>query len=237
MRKAFSAARKGLGLRPDTFEKPLRQPGSRARAEPHQARRPGTIGQGRRDPRNQGSQEPADVRHQRSRPLGPPQGPPDQPVPRLSLAQRRLRPGRNRSPADERLVGHRHRLLHDQERPGDHPQGGWRPSETAVRFITAINRAIQDQGAWLRSFIGAFLLFTLLLVTLWYYLRSLLAQPTAVKYFRMMMLTIFVSLLLYKLVLFLAGTTSIHTRVFLFSNADAYKFLLPFSSGPCSSPS
>ncbi len=103
--------------------------------------------------------------------------------------------------------------------------------ETTVRFITAVNRTIQDQGAWLRSFVGAFLLFTLLLITLWYYLRSLLPQATAVKYFRMMMLTIFVSLLLYKLGLFLAGTTSIHTRVFLFSNAEAYKFLLPLQFG------
>ncbi|MBN1938017.1 MAG: HDIG domain-containing protein, partial [Candidatus Aminicenantes bacterium] len=103
--------------------------------------------------------------------------------------------------------------------------------ETTVRFIAAVNRAIQDQGAWLRSFIGSLLLFALLLVTLWYYLRSLLAQATAVKYFRMMMLTIFVSLLLYKLVFFLAATTSLHTRVFLFSNAGAYKFLLPLQCG------
>ena len=100
-----------------------------------------------------------------------------------------------------------------------------------VRMITAINRAIQDQGAWFRAFIGAFLLFALLLITLWYYLRSLSAPATALRYFRMMMLTLFLSLLLYKLGLFMGGALSSHTRVFLFSHAEAYKFLLPVQFG------
>jgi putative nucleotidyltransferase with HDIG domain len=103
--------------------------------------------------------------------------------------------------------------------------------ETAVKLIAAINRAIQDQGAWLRSFIGAFLLFALLFVTLWYYLRSLLALSTARKYFQMMMLTIFVSLVLYKLGLFLAGTTAASSRIALFANAETYKFILPIQFG------
>jgi putative nucleotidyltransferase with HDIG domain len=110
-------------------------------------------------------------------------------------------------------------------RKGDETAG------TTVKLITAINRAIQGQGAWFRGFIGAFLLFALLFLTLWYYLRSLVSFPTAWKYFLMMMLTFFVSLLLSKLVLSLAGASGFDNRFFLFSNADAVKFLLPIQFG------
>ena len=102
---------------------------------------------------------------------------------------------------------------------------------TTVKLITAINRAIQGQGAWIRGFLGAFLLFSLLFLTLWYYLRSLDAFPTAWKYFQMMMLTFFVSLLLYKLGLTLAGTSSVESRFFLFADAEAFKYLLPIQFG------
>ncbi|NMD10969.1 MAG: HDIG domain-containing protein, partial [Acidobacteria bacterium] len=103
--------------------------------------------------------------------------------------------------------------------------------EAAVRLIAAVNRAIADRGAWLGSFTGAFFLFALLFVTLWYYLRTLHALPTARKYNQMIMLTIFLSLLLYKLGLFLGATTAANASFALLSSAEAYRFILPFQFG------
>jgi putative nucleotidyltransferase with HDIG domain len=103
--------------------------------------------------------------------------------------------------------------------------------ETTVRLITAINRAIQDQGTRLRGFFGVFFLFALLFVTLWYYLLSLQGFATAWKYFQMMMLTIFISLLFYKLGLFFAVTSSANTPITLFAKAEIYKYLLPIQFG------
>lgn len=103
--------------------------------------------------------------------------------------------------------------------------------EAAVRLIAAVNRAIADRGAWLGSFTGAFFLFALLFVTLWYYLRTLHALPIARKYNQMIMLTIFLSLLLYKLGLFLGATTAANARFALLSSAEAYRFILPLQFG------
>lgn len=104
-------------------------------------------------------------------------------------------------------------------------------NESTVKFISAINRAIQDQSAWLRSFLGAFLLFALLFVILWYYLRSLAGYAPAWKYFQMMMLTIFLSLLFYKLGLYFGGTSAASAPIGLFARAETYHYMLALQFG------
>jgi putative nucleotidyltransferase with HDIG domain len=104
-------------------------------------------------------------------------------------------------------------------------------TEETVKLIAAVNLGLRGQRAWLKSFLGTFLLFGLLFVTLWFYLRSLLLPKTTLKYFVMMMVTLVVSLLLSKLGLFLAGPSSASSRIFLFQDMESYTYALPFQFG------
>ena len=110
-------------------------------------------------------------------------------------------------------------------RKGDEATG-----ETA-KLVAAVNGGLRVQRAWIRNFLGTFLLFGLLFVTVWFYLKALVAPRTAMKYFVMMMLTLLVSLFLYKLGFFLASSSSADSRFFLFANRDSYVFALPFQFG------
>jgi len=110
-------------------------------------------------------------------------------------------------------------------RKGDEAAAG------TVKLIEAINAGLRGRRAWVRNFIGTFLFFGLLFLTSWFYLRALVSPRTALKHFAMMVLTLVLSLLLYKLGLFMAATLSPNTRFFLFQNADSYTFALPFQYG------
>ena len=101
----------------------------------------------------------------------------------------------------------------------------------ALKQIRLINRNLRTRPTWLTNFLGAFLLFVLLLLTIWFYLRSLLSQKTALRYFLMMGLTLAIALLTYKTMLFLAGISSQNAGLFLFTNEDSYKFAFPFQFG------
>ena len=101
----------------------------------------------------------------------------------------------------------------------------------AIKLIEAVNRGLQGQRAWVRSFLGTFLLFGLLFVTLWFTLRAIVAPRTAHKTFVMMLLTVAASLAAYKLALFMASTLSVNSRFFLFQTPDSYALALPFQFG------
>jgi len=100
-----------------------------------------------------------------------------------------------------------------------------------LKQIETINRNLQTKRAWLANFLGTFLLFSLLLLALWFYLKSLLSQKTALKYLQMMGLTLAIGLLVYKFMNFISDISSQHTRFFLFSDADSYKFAFPLQFG------
>jgi len=101
----------------------------------------------------------------------------------------------------------------------------------ALNQIRLVNRNLKARQTWLTNFIGAFLLFVLLLLTIWFYLRSLFSQRTALRYFLMMGLTLAIALLTYKVMLFLAGISSQNQRFFLLTNAESYRFAFPFQFG------
>jgi len=104
-------------------------------------------------------------------------------------------------------------------------------TEDAIKQIRMINQGLATKRAWLAGFIGTFLLFSLLFVTLWFYLKSFLNQQTAYKYFLMMGLTLALSLLVYKVSLFVADISSQHARFFLFTDPESYKYAFPFQFG------
>jgi len=100
-----------------------------------------------------------------------------------------------------------------------------------AKLIRAINQGAQTRKGWLANFLGTFLLFGLLMLTIWFYLRSLAAARTALKHYLMLGLTIALSLLLYKSLGFVADTLSQSARFFLFADADSYKFAFPYQFG------
>jgi putative nucleotidyltransferase with HDIG domain len=103
--------------------------------------------------------------------------------------------------------------------------------EEALKQIAIINENLQAQPSWLINFFGTFLLFGLLFVTLWYYLKSFLEREEAFRSYAIMGILLIMSLLLYKLAQFLSGTFSQSTNFFLLSSLDSYKFAFPFQFG------
>jgi len=104
-------------------------------------------------------------------------------------------------------------------------------AQDTLKQIRIINQNLQAKPSWLTNFLGAFLLFGLLFVSLWYYLNTLLKFPSAMKNFLMMGATLILSLLFYKLSIFLAGIFSQNTNFFLFTHAEAYRYAFPYQFG------
>ena len=103
--------------------------------------------------------------------------------------------------------------------------------EEALKQIAIINENLQAQPSWLINFFGTFLLFGLLFVTLWYYLKSFLEREEAFRSYVIMGVLLIMSLLLYKLAQFLSGTFSQSTNFFLLSSLDSYTYAFPFQFG------
>ena len=103
--------------------------------------------------------------------------------------------------------------------------------EEALKQIAIINQNLQAQPSWWTNFIGTFLLFALLFVSLWYYLKSFLGQENAFRSYVIMGILLIVSLLFYKLAQFLSGTFSQSTNFFLLSSQDSYTYAFPFQFG------
>jgi putative nucleotidyltransferase with HDIG domain len=103
--------------------------------------------------------------------------------------------------------------------------------EDALKQIAIINENLQAQPRWWVNFIGMFLLFGLLFLTLWYYLKSFLVRDDAFRSYVIMGLLLIMSLLLYKLAEFLSGTFSQSTNFFLLSSLESYYYAFPFQFG------
>jgi hypothetical protein len=100
-----------------------------------------------------------------------------------------------------------------------------------IKWINIINQNLKEKRGWAIVFIGTFLLFALIFVTLWYYLKSLLKFKAALKIYLMMGTTFVLGLLAYKLSLFLAAIFSENSSFSFLSNLDAYKYAFPYQFG------
>jgi cyclic-di-AMP phosphodiesterase PgpH len=100
-----------------------------------------------------------------------------------------------------------------------------------IKRIASINTSLGPARAWIANVAGTFLLFVLLLTTLWFYLQSLHPFKTALKYFIMMGLTLSLGLVFYKLGAGLAGASSQNANFFVFQNADSFTYAFPFQFG------
>jgi putative nucleotidyltransferase with HDIG domain len=104
-------------------------------------------------------------------------------------------------------------------------------SREALEQIKMINQNLQAKPSWLTNFSGTFLLYALLFLALWYYLNSIMKFRRAFKIFIMMGATLIISVLLYKLSIFLANIFSESTDVFLFTYAESYWYAFLFQFG------
>lgn len=104
-------------------------------------------------------------------------------------------------------------------------------NKEALTQIQIINQNLQAKPSWVTNFSGTFLLFGLLFLTIWYYLKSLLKLKEALKNYIMMGTTLILSLLSYKLSIFLAETFSESSNFFLLSFVDSYRYAFPFQFG------
>jgi putative nucleotidyltransferase with HDIG domain len=104
-------------------------------------------------------------------------------------------------------------------------------SADALKQIEIINQNLQAKPSWLTNFSGIFLLFALLILTVWYYMKSLVKTNLALKYFLMMGVTLIISILFYKLSIFLAETFGQSASTSFFSNTESYYYAIPYQFG------
>lgn len=100
-----------------------------------------------------------------------------------------------------------------------------------LKWIDIINQSLGAKHAWFRNFAGTVLLFALLFVTLWYYLKSLLKFKLARRILLTMGITLILSMFCYKLSLFLATIFSQESRWVFLSDLDSYKLAFPYEFG------
>ena len=103
----------------------------------------------------------------------------------------------------------------------------------AVKQIQLINLQMSRRSSWFANFAGTFLLFALLFITLWYYLKSILKTEavSALTTFIMMGTTLTLSLVVYRLSIFLAGGFSAYAAIPPFGATETYQYAFPFQMG------
>lgn len=100
-----------------------------------------------------------------------------------------------------------------------------------LKWLNIISQNLTGKRDWTIIFIGTFLLFALIFVSLWYYLKSLLKFRAALKIYAMMGTALILGLLVYKLSSFLTILISEKSGFAFLSNAEVYKYAFPFQFG------
>lgn len=104
-------------------------------------------------------------------------------------------------------------------------------SET-VKIIALINQNLELRSSWGRNFLAHFFLFSLLLLSVWFYLKSLYPYNVALNRFLLMGTLLILSLLFNKLALSLAAIFSESARWPFLAEVGSYYFAFPFQVGP-----
>ena len=100
-----------------------------------------------------------------------------------------------------------------------------------LRWISIINVNLREARDWIIHLVGTFLLFALFLVTVWYYLKSLLQFRAAFNIFLMTGVTLILGLLVYKLASFLTSILTQFTRSPLLTGVEVFRFAFPYQFG------
>lgn len=100
-----------------------------------------------------------------------------------------------------------------------------------VKQIKIINQNLQKQSGWWVNFLGTILLFTLLLVILWYYLKSISRKEDILRLFNLMGTTLVLSIIIYKISVFLAEVFSTNASLPFFQHTESYYYAIPIQFG------
>ncbi|MGB7296830.1 MAG: HDIG domain-containing metalloprotein [Candidatus Aminicenantales bacterium] len=100
-----------------------------------------------------------------------------------------------------------------------------------IKQIFLINQNLRKGRDWVVHFAGTFLLFALLFVTLWYFLKSLLKSRAALNIYRMTGLHLLFGLLIYKLAVFVVTSFSQVSRIPMLTDVEVYRYAFPFQFG------
>jgi putative nucleotidyltransferase with HDIG domain len=100
-----------------------------------------------------------------------------------------------------------------------------------LKWVSLINQHLQEKSGWTRNFAGTFLLFALLFVTLWFYLKSLLNLKPALRVFTMMGVMLLVALLIYKLLGGFVAVLGDRPILSIPVESEVYQFVYPFQFG------
>jgi putative nucleotidyltransferase with HDIG domain len=100
-----------------------------------------------------------------------------------------------------------------------------------LRWVSIINANLRGARDWITHLVGTFLLFALFLVTVWYYLKSLLKFRAALNIFLMTGVTLILGLLIYRLASFLANVFTQFARAPALTGVEVYRFAFPYQFG------
>jgi len=104
-------------------------------------------------------------------------------------------------------------------------------TDKTVKQINLINQNLKQQSGWLINFLGTILLFTLLLIILWYYLKSISKKGDTLRFFNLMGLTLVLSIIVYKGSVFLADILSSNTSLAFMQQTENYYYAIPIQFG------
>jgi putative nucleotidyltransferase with HDIG domain len=104
-------------------------------------------------------------------------------------------------------------------------------SDDVLRQIQDINQNLSSKPKWLVNFAGSFILFTLFLFGILYYLRTRKDSDRALNRFVMLAVLLVLSLLIYKMSGYITDLISQSTSMSLFSIPESYQYAFPIQIG------
>lgn len=101
-----------------------------------------------------------------------------------------------------------------------------------VKLISLINENLEFRSGWGKNFLAHFFLFSLLFLSVWFYLKSILSFNLAMNRFLLIGILLILSLLINKLSLSLASIFSENARWPFLTEISSYSFAFPNQLGP-----
>ena len=104
-------------------------------------------------------------------------------------------------------------------------------SAETIKLISIVNQNLELRSGWGKNFLAHFLFFSLLLLTVWFYLKSLFPAELAFNRFLLIGSLLLLGLILGKLSLYLATIFSEHARWSFLAEVSSYYYAFPLQVG------
>ncbi len=100
-----------------------------------------------------------------------------------------------------------------------------------IKLIGLINQNLELRSSWGRNFIAYFFLFSLLLLSVWFYLKNLYPHNLALNRFLLLGTLLILSLFIYKISISLATIFSENAHWPILAEVNSYYFAFPYQIG------